>query len=111
MSFRSYRSYYDYVGDPSFISRFESEGEMESKLSYIDLLKAPNEPNQGGMPLISDTENAYVDKEDYHTLILGSTGSKKTRLFVLPTIFTLGLAGEDMVIADPKGELYDSASA
>lgn len=44
--------------------------------------------------------------EDRHTLIIGSTGAGKSRRMVIPTVCTLGLAGESMVITDPKGEVY-----
>lgn len=44
--------------------------------------------------------------EDTHTMIVGATRSGKTRGLVLPTIGVLGLAGESMIISDPKGELY-----
>jgi type IV secretion system protein VirD4 len=39
-------------------------------------------------------------------LVIGSTGSGKTRRIVLPSIYALGEIGESMVVPDPKGELY-----
>ena len=38
-------------------------------------------------------------------LIVGDTGSQKTLKFVLPLIYSCAMAGESMVIVDPKGEL------
>lgn len=62
----------------------------------------------GGVPLMYDSENArlIVDGTDTHTLVFGSSGSKKTRAVVLPTIHMLCHAEESMIIHDAKGELY-----
>lgn len=51
-------------------------------------------------------ERIFIEENDFHSLIIGATRSGKTRHLVLPTICTLGLAGESMIISDPKGELY-----
>ena len=58
----------------------------------------------GGVPLSwSEKSNTlYLDSSDKHTLIVGSTGSQKSRLFVMPTVKLLGYAGESMIITDPK---------
>lgn len=111
MSLHFAKGYSQYTGEDEFQERFSTEDEIKSRLTFFDLTKDAEVPNQGGMPIITDTKTAYVDSQDYHTLILGSTGSKKTRLFVLPTIFTLGLAGEDLVINDAKGELYNASAS
>lgn len=50
---------------------------------------------------------AWVDPEDRHTLIVGTTRSGKSRRIMLPTIWHLAHAGESMIITDPKGELYE----
>lgn len=46
--------------------------------------------------------------KDYHTIVLGTTGSGKTQGYVLPYVYTLGHSGgkPNMVITDPKGEIY-----
>jgi len=62
------------------------------------------------LPLISDGKELYVDDKDTHTIIFGSTGSKKTRLFCMPMINILAKAGESFVVTDPKGELYEKTS-
>ena len=66
----------------------------------------------GGVPLSwSETSKTlYLDSSDKHTLIVGSTGSQKSRLFVMPTVKVLGYAGESMIITDPKGEIYKRTS-
>lgn len=63
-----------------------------------------------GLPMLSDAHAAYVDGSDTHTLIMGSTGSKKSRLFVMPMIQMMARAGESVIVTDPKGELYARAS-
>ena len=67
----------------------------------------------GGVPLMYDAENnrLIVDGSDTHTLVFGSSGSKKTRADVLPTIHTLCHAGESMIIHDAKGELYKRSAS
>lgn len=64
----------------------------------------------GGIPLSYDekTNNVYFDNTDMHTMILGSTGSQKTRLIALPTVAILAAAGESMIISDPKAEIYET---
>lgn len=106
--------YSAYIGSRAFEHRFADIDEIKSFLSPFDLTKptprGEDGYSKGGMPFISDTKTAYLENGDEHTLILGATGSKKTRLFVFPTVYTLGLAGEDMVISDPKGEIYNRTS-
>jgi len=59
-----------------------------------------------GMRNEGDRERLYIEDDDFHSLIIGATRSGKSRHIVLPTIGALGLAGESMIISDPKGELY-----
>ena len=58
-----------------------------------------------GLPIINDGKTAYVDGADTHTIVFGSTGSKKTRLFCMPMINMMIRAGESYFVTDPKGEL------
>ena len=102
--------YLNYVGDSQFENRFATTEEMQAALTRLDISDPSKPLPAGGVPLISDTKTVYADTQDYHTLILGSTGSMKTRTLIVPTILTLGLADENLVIADPKGELYDFTS-
>ena len=57
--------------------------------------------------LSNGKERIYSVNEDLHTLTIGETGSGKTRTMVLQSIVNLGLAGENMVITDIKGELSE----
>lgn len=61
----------------------------------------------GGIPVGRYNEDILVDSSDSHTLVIGSTGSKKSRLVVMPTIHILGDAGESMIVSDPKAEIYE----
>lgn len=51
-------------------------------------------------------DKIYYISENIHTLLVGSSGSGKSRSIIIPTITMLGLAGENMFISDVKGELY-----
>ncbi len=64
--------------------------------------------HEGGFPLMYNSENKtlILDPSDNHQIILGATGSKKTRAIIMPTIKVLAYAGESMIIHDTKGELY-----
>lgn len=64
-----------------------------------------------GIPFMYDKENLYLLKNNYHTLVIGSTGSGKTQTIVLPTIKLSMRAGESIVVSDPKGELYKSTAS
>ena len=78
------------------------------KVEYPSEIK-PWEYRGAGVPLAYDnvTRDLYVDYTDAHSLIIGSTGSKKTRLIAMPTIKILSEKGESMIISDPKAELYE----
>lgn len=51
-------------------------------------------------------DRIYYIAGNIHTLLVGSSGSGKSRSVIIPTITMLGLAGENMFISDVKGELY-----
>jgi len=52
-------------------------------------------------------ERIFYIGDDAHTLCIGTVRSGKSRSVVLESICWTALAGESMVISDPKGELYD----
>jgi len=68
---------------------------------------------KGGVPLswsegeTSNTNYIAIDDSDVHTLVIGATASKKSRLIAMPMVKILGSAGESMIIVDPKAEIYD----
>ncbi|MBP7058769.1 type IV secretory system conjugative DNA transfer family protein, partial [Candidatus Gracilibacteria bacterium] len=89
-------------------TRWATDDEMKNSLREIVI----NERHYscGGIPLLSDGKVAYVDSSDTHSLILGATGSKKSRLLCMPLLQILAKAGESIIATDPKGELYGRTS-
>ncbi len=63
---------------------------------------------KGGIPLFysPQSKRIYVDQSDKHSVIMGPTASKKSRLIAMPSVRILGAAGESMIISDPKAEIY-----
>lgn len=51
-------------------------------------------------------EEINVIADNKHTICLGNTGAGKTRRILIESLCNLGLAGESMIVSDPKGELY-----
>lgn len=70
----------------------------------------PWETGKSGIPIswIPSKRTVVIDHSDSHSLIVGPTGSKKSRLIAMPMIRILGSsdAMESMIISDPKAELY-----
>ena len=68
----------------------------------------------GKIPFIAikarKVEDIFYIKEDMHSLTVGSTRSGKTRCLVLESIANTALAGENMIMSDPKGELFEYTS-
>ena len=62
-----------------------------------------------GTPLICNGKELWVDNGEYHTLVIGATGSGKTQDIILPTIKVLAKKGESVIVTDPKGEIYEKA--
>ena len=55
-------------------------------------------------------EDIYYVGDNVHTLTVGATRSGKTRCLVIESIYNCALAGESMIISDPKGELFEYTS-
>ncbi|MFI3141201.1 MAG: type IV secretory system conjugative DNA transfer family protein [Clostridia bacterium] len=89
-------------------TRWATMHEIQSTTLKINL-KDDHYP-YAGVPMINDGETAYIDNLDNHSLVFGSTGSKKTRLFCMPTLNIILKGGESFVTTDPKGELYAKTS-
>ena len=66
----------------------------------------------GGIPISYDGNKGkvYVDHTDRHSVIIGQTGAKKSRLVAMPLVYILGAAKESMIISDPKAEIYHRTS-
>lgn len=89
-------------------TRWATIDEIKNSSTYINL--SDEHYPVGGLPLLSNAKEAYVDGNDTHSLIFGATGSKKTRLFCMPLINILLKSGESFIATDPKGELYDKTA-
>ena len=61
---------------------------------------------RGGPPILTWRRRIWVDGEDTHSLVVGTTRSGKTFSIVNILIQSLRMAGESMIIMDVKGELY-----
>jgi len=85
--------------------RWSTSREIKKELKKVNI--ADDHFKYGGIPLKANTKRIWVDNSDSHTLIIGSTGSGKTRRFINPTVNILAKASESMIITDPKRELYE----
>lgn len=65
-----------------------------------------DEAATGGVVLINDGKNMWVDDSEFHTLVIGATGSGKTTAVVDPLTYSLCKHGESIIFTDPKGEIY-----
>lgn len=92
--------------DTSYGSRWESPDVIKRDFKAVPF-KEHVEIDVGGSPLFYDGDTAYIPSDEAHTLIVGATGSRKTRCVIAPTIKLLAKAGESIVVTDPKGELLD----
>ena len=71
-------------------------------------------PDAAGAVVGSDGRRAWVSRPEAgnpHVLLLGTPGSGKSRGVILPTIWTLGHAGDSLIVSDPKGELFQASAA
>jgi len=89
-------------------SRWAKESEMKKQLKKVSPRAETSE--HAGIVLINNGKEMWVDDGEYHTLIIGSTGSGKTQIAVLPLVKNLAKKGESMIITDPKGEIYEKTS-
>ena len=89
-------------------SRWAKEKEMKEELSLVTPLQKKS--NVAGVPLILKENEAWIDDSEYHTLVIGATGSGKTQTVIKPTVKILAKKGESMIITDPKGEIYENTA-
>ncbi len=89
-------------------ARWATKNDIIKKLDSIDL---KGTVTRSGVPIAYDDNFLYIDSREAHNLIIGSTGSGKTQTIILPMIKLSMLAGESIVVNDPKGELYTNCAA
>lgn len=106
------RSGTDRAGDGQFgFARYMTEKEKEKCFRLVSSSSTPI--TTGGVVFgqkagSGSVEQIYIEpsEECLHSMIVGITGSGKSRRSFFPTIWALGQARESMVLNDIKGELY-----
>ncbi|MCL1826661.1 MAG: type IV secretory system conjugative DNA transfer family protein, partial [Candidatus Cloacimonetes bacterium] len=96
--------------EPEGSARWADEDELTAATTTKRIIISEKICEGGGIPILSDGNDIYVDDSDSHTMIFGSTGSKKTRLFGMPLINILAMRGESFIVTDPKTELFNKTS-
>ena len=91
-------------------SRWAKDKEMKAEEDIVMVTPQQEVSNAAGVPLLLSEKEAWVDNGEYHTLVIGSTGSGKTQTVIKPTVKLLAKAGESMIITDPKGEIYEATA-
>lgn len=85
-----------------------SEGDKESSEKVEEL--SMQYLQEGGIVLgikkQAKGEKVFYVGDDVHTLCIGATRSGKSRTIVIQSLCLIGLAGESMIVSDPKGELW-----
>ena len=100
--------YAGYVYDESE-NTWTSKEELKKKLQKVKLNSTAPLP-AGGLPVFVEGNNAYIDTSDGHTAFMAISGMKKSICGFMPLIAMLARAGENLIITDPKGELYNRMS-
>ena len=78
----------------------------EEKLNISIPVNLDTGVKKSGVPFMYDDNYLNLLNNNYHTLVIGSTGSGKTQSIVLPMLKLSAEAGESVVVSDPKGEIY-----
>ena len=87
-------------------SRWLKEKEMKKQYKIAEVGVQDADATAAGVVLINNGKRMWVDDGEFHTLVIGVTGSGKTSAVINPLIYSLIKAKESMVLTDPKGELY-----
>ena len=86
-------------------SRWAKDKEIKAELERVEIKQ--EDSSSAGVPLILNDNEMWVDNSEYHSLVIGATGSGKTQTVILPLVHSLAKAKESMIITDPKGEIYE----
>ena len=92
--------------DEKGYNRWTTDKEMKNALWIKPVDIKSKTSDAGGVVMINDGKKMWVDDGEYHTLVIGQSGSGKTSALVDPQVYSLCKHGESMVITDPKGEIY-----
>ena len=88
-------------------SRWAKDREIMTAKDVVRVPFREKQAKSGGVTVVYDKDNAYIDDSNMHSLVIGATGSGKTAGIINPTMKMLMKARESMVITDPKGEIYE----
>lgn len=99
-------------------SRFATSKEFDRTYTKLKFNKNKDYLTQpissGGVVVKHNSKRNYeeisVVSDNKHLICLGNTGAGKTRRILIESLCTLGLAGESIIVSDPKGELYQMTS-
>lgn len=84
-----------------------SFGDSTDLLKITEKINLSEPYDKGGLPLCSNAHEMLVSISDTHSLITGTTGSRKTRSVVFPMVLNIAKAKEkqSMIVHDTKGDL------
>lgn len=91
---------------PESKTTWSDDNYVKGKLERVDFNKSKSVKN-GGVPIISDGKQGYIDASDNHCAIIASSGEGKSTKVFMPTICSLAQAGISFLALDLKGELYE----
>lgn len=91
-------------------SRWAKEKEIKTDKGMAMVKPGQETSEVAGIPLIIKKDEVWVDDGEYHSLVIGATGSGKTQTVIFPTVEVLAKKRESMIITDPKGEIYEKTS-
>lgn len=92
-------------------NRFATDEEFR-KASIIGKEDSPVLDRAGVVLMDMGDGEVAMGKEELHSFIVGESGCGKTRRIVIPTIDMVSRTQkESMVIADPKGEIYEATAS
>ena len=96
--------------DEKGYARWSKEKEIKNAPKVVRVPISEKDSKAAGAVLINNGKNMWVDDSENHTLVIGATGSGKTKSVVDPLVYSLAKAKESMIITDPKGEIYKEHS-
>lgn len=91
-------------------SKWLEERELKKAFGVAEVDVNAETAEAGGIPLMNNGKKMWVDNGEYHSLVMGSSGSGKTQMMVLPMVKSLAKHDESMIVTDPKGEIYEKTS-
>ena len=89
-------------------NRFATDKEMKKNLKKVNV--QDNTYDVAGIPIINNGKEIWLDDENSHSIVIGTTGSGKTQDLVHPMVKILARKGESMIITDPKAEIYQRSA-